>query len=429
MNQSVSQERRRTLYSISRGLVMISAASAVLISALVIINDYQIKKAAPLETQEERLNTPALTTLKTLLRNDPGNIVLQEQVRSLDFLARKSYFTNLWQVKPGGYIILASIILLLLSLKVTKAQERKLPDPVGAGIIPEYLNYSRTTQIVISVTGLVIIGGALVIALLTPASLYNQLSDEEASKLDDVIDLNSYWPNFRGPNGLGIAVHTNVPRNWDGESGQNILWKSAVPLNGFSSPVVLQDRLFISGGNKNTREIYCYDSENGELLWTRTVPNMLQPDDNFDFDYVDSNVGFAAPTMATNGRYVFAVFATGDVVCYSLNGDRLWGRNLGAPDNNYAHSSSLIVYQDICIVQYDNFRKPRLIALDCSNGSIVWETERETISWASPILITNGNRDELIVADSKSVAGYDPLTGGENWRRDCLSGEVEPRSE
>jgi len=427
MNQSVSQQRRRTLYSISRGLVMISAAVAVLVSTLVIINDYQIKKAAPLETQEEQLNSiPALTTLKIQLRNDPGNTVLQEQVRSLDFLARKSYFTNLWQLKTGGYIILASIVVLLLSLKITKAQERKLPEPESGKIIPDYLNYSRTTQTVISITGLVVIGGALIIALLTPASLYNQLSDEEAGKLDEAIDLNLYWANFRGPNGQGIAVHTNVPRNWDGESGQNILWKAAVALPGFSSPIVLEKRLFLSGGNKNTREIYCYDTENGELLWTSTVPNMLQPDDNFDFDYVDPNVGFAAPTMATNGRYVFAIFATGDIVCYSLNGDRLWGRNLGSPDNNYAHSSSLIVYQDICIVQYDNFRKPRLIALDCSNGSIVWETDRETISWASPILINNGNGDELIVADSKSVAGYDPLTGAENWRNTCLSGEVGP---
>lgn len=405
---------------------MITAACAILVSTLVIINDYQIKKVGPLETIVDPLKTPALTTLKTQLRNDPRNTILQEQIRSLDLLARKSYFTNLWQLKTGGYIILASLILLLLSLKITKAQERKLPDPASSRIIPDYLNYSRTTQLVISATGITIIAVALIIALLTPASLYNQLSDEVVSELDDAIDLNIYWPNFRGPGGLGIAVHTNVPRNWDGKSGQNILWKTAVPQPGFSSPIVLRDRLFISGGNKNTREVYCYDSESGKLLWTKTVPNMLQPDDDFDFDYVDPNVGFAAPSMATDGRYVYAVFATGDVICYSVNGDQVWGRNLGAPDNHYAHSSSLLVYQNLCIVQYDNFRRPRLIALDYRNGSIVWETERETISWASPVLITKGNRDELVVVDSKSVAGYDPLTGVENWRSACLSGEVGP---
>lgn len=426
MNQLANQKRIRTFYSISRGLVMITAACAVLVSALVIINDYQIRKVGPLETKVDPLKTPALTTLKTQLRNDPGNTMLREQIRSLDLLARKSYFTNLWQLKTGGYIILASLILLLLSLKITKAQERKLPDPASSRIIPDYLNYSRTTQLVISATGFAIIIAALIIALLTPASLYNQLSDEVVSELDDAIDLSKYWSNFRGPGGLGIAVHTNVPRNWDGKSGQNILWKTAVSMFGFSSPIVLRDRLFISGGNKNTREVYCFDNESGELLWTRTVPNMLQPDDSFDFDYVDPNVGFAAPTMATDGRYVYAVFATGDVICYSLNGDQVWGRNLGAPDNNYAHSSSLMVYQDLCIVQYDNFRRPRLIALDYRNGSIVWETERETISWASPVLITADNRDELVVVDSKSIASYDPLTGAEYWRSACLSGEVGP---
>ena len=389
----------------------------MLVATLVIINYYQVSKIDP-------LNTPALTTLKTQLRNDPGNTLLQEQIRSLHLLARKSYFTNLWQLKTGGYIILTSIVLLLLALKIAKAQERKLPDPTDRRIIPDYLNYSRTTQLVISATGILIVSGALFVALFTPASLYNQLSDEVVSELDDAIDLNIYWPNFRGPNGVGIAVHTNIPRTWDGKAGSNILWKSAVPLPGFSSPVVIQNRLFISGGNKNTREVYCYDNENGELLWTGTVPNMLQPDDYFDFDYVDPSVGFAAPTMATDGRYVYAAFATGDVICYSLNGDQVWGRNLGAPDNHYAHSSSLMVYENLCIVQYDNFRKPRRIALDCQNGSIVWETGRETISWASPVIIKNGKRVELVVADSKSVAGYDPLTGVGYWRSACLSGEV-----
>ncbi|MCK5330574.1 MAG: PQQ-binding-like beta-propeller repeat protein [Candidatus Marinimicrobia bacterium] len=419
MNQLADQKRIRVLYSIARGLVIIMAISAVLVAALVIINYYQVSKI-------DLLEMPTLVTLKTQLRNDPGNTLLQEQIRSLNLLARKSYFTNLWQLKTGGYIILASIVLLLLALKIAKAQERKLPDPTDRGIIPDYLNYSRTTQLVISATGLLIVSGALFVALFTPASLYNQLSDEVVSDLDSAIDLNMYWPNFRGPNGLGIAVHTNVPRTWDGKAGSNILWKATVPLPGFSSPIVIQNRLFISGGNKNTREVYCYDNESGELLWTRTVPNMLQPDDYFDFDYVDPSVGFAAPTMATDGRNVYATFATGDVICYSLNGDQVWGRNLGAPDNHYAHSSSLLVYENLCIVQYDNFRKPRLIALDCRNGSIVWETGRETISWASPVLITNAKRVELVVADSKSVAGYDPLTGVEYWRSACLSGEVGP---
>jgi outer membrane protein assembly factor BamB len=85
-----------------------------------------------------------------------------------------------------------------------------------------------------------------------------------------------------------------------------------------------------------------------------------------------------------------------------------------------------MIYENICLVQYDNYRNPRLMALDCDNGSIIWEVERNTISWASPIIINNGDRVELIIADSKSVAGYDPLTGTEYWYSPCLSGEVGP---
>ncbi len=419
MNQSVKGNKAQILYGIARGLVIITASSAMLIATLIIINYYQVSNADP-------LNSPALVILKDQLRDDPSNILLQEQVRSLDLLARKSYFTNLWQLKTGGYIIIGCIILLLLSLKIAKAQERRLPDPIERKIIPDYLRYSRVTQLVIIGTGIILITGAVIVALFTPPSLNNQLSDEMVQEMDRVIDLNNFWPNFRGPGGLGIAVHTNVPTTWDGKTGEHILWKSAVPLPGFSSPIVLQNRLFVSGGDKNTREVYCFDNESGDLVWTKTVPNMLQPDDEFDFDYVDPGTGFAAPTMATNGQNVYAIFATGDVICYSMSGDQIWGRNLGTPDNHYAHSSSLIVHENLCLIQYESFSNPRLIALNCDNGSIVWETKRSTISWASPIIAVNNDHAELIVADSKSVAGYNPLTGIELWYSACLSGEVGP---
>jgi outer membrane protein assembly factor BamB len=131
--------------------------------------------------------------------------------------------------------------------------------------------------------------------------------------------------------------------------------------------------------------------------------------------------------MATDGRSVFAIFATGDVIALDMSGKRLWARNLGVPDNHYGHGSSLIVYKDKLLIQYDTNRSGKLMALDTQTGSTAWETARSSkISWSSPILVNTGSRTEVILTTNPNVNGYDPQTGKELWNIACLSGEVGP---
>jgi outer membrane protein assembly factor BamB len=121
------------------------------------------------------------------------------------------------------------------------------------------------------------------------------------------------------------------------------------------------------------------------------------------------------------------VFANGDLIAFSMDGEKVWGLSLGMPDNHYGHSSSLITYKNLLIVQYDHNESTHLMALDVMNGKKVWDVDRNTtISWSSPIIVYNEARDEVIVESSTSVYSYAPDTGELYWKQECLSGEVAP---
>ena len=232
-------------------------------------------------------------------------------------------------------------------------------------------------------------------------------------------------PSFRGPYGLGISSHKSIPTSWDGASGENILWKIEIPLEGYNSPVIWDKKVFVTGANETSQIIYCYDLNSGALIWEHSVSDITRASTGKIRPTEDT--GFAAPTVATDGRNVFAIFATGDVVGLDINGNRLWGRNLGTPDNHYGHSSSLLLWKDKLFVQFDTNRAGKVMALNTVSGETSWETARlSKISWASPILADVGNHKELVLSSSPQVAAYDPETGKELWTLDCLSGEIGP---
>jgi outer membrane protein assembly factor BamB len=139
---------------------------------------------------------------------------------------------------------------------------------------------------------------------------------------------------------------------------------------------------------------------------------------------VMDETGFAAPTPATDGRFVAAVFATGELVCVDRKGERAWERHLGVPRNHYGHASSLLVHEGRLFVQYDQSEGSKLLAFDLATGEPAWEAARDAISWSSPILVDNKGRTELILTNSKAAAGYDPATGTLLWRVECLGGEA-----
>jgi outer membrane protein assembly factor BamB len=233
------------------------------------------------------------------------------------------------------------------------------------------------------------------------------------------------FPSFRGAGGNGIAWQKNIPTSWDGRSGKNIKWKTEIPLPGYNSPIIWDEKVFLSGASENKREVYCIDIGSGKILWQKAVENI--PGSPAQAPKIIRETGYSAPGMTTDGRRVYAIFANGDLIALDFEGNQVWSKNLGIPQNHYGHSSSLIMYRDLLIIQYDQRGSGSVMALSGKSGEVVWQTSRNVkVSWASPVIVNTGNRTELILAADPIVASYDPATGRELWQVACISGEVGP---
>jgi outer membrane protein assembly factor BamB len=231
---------------------------------------------------------------------------------------------------------------------------------------------------------------------------------------------------LRGNNSLGVSSARNVPTSWNLASGQHILWQVPVPRKGYNSPVINGNRLFFSGADEEVRELFCYELSTGKMLWRLEAKNI--PGSPSKVPETMEDTGLAASTVATNGQQVCAVFATGDVICADMDGNQLWAKNIGVPDNHYGYASSLLIYGNSLFIQYDNQDAKRVMALDISTGNQRWLKERaeRNASWSSPVMITVNNQPQLILIGNPGISSYNPNTGAENWRVVAMGGEPAP---
>jgi outer membrane protein assembly factor BamB len=237
------------------------------------------------------------------------------------------------------------------------------------------------------------------------------------------------WPRFRGPGGRGVSFYSNIPTSWNGKTGEGVLWKTAIPLPGMNSPVVWGDRVFLTGANKERRQVYCIDAKSGDILWQRAVENV--PFSKPASSDISDDTGYAASTAATDGQRVCAIFANGDVVCFDFDGKQIWSRSVGPLSNMYGHASSLVIHRNLLLIQLDQARTEdklsKLIAIETTSGTTVWEKQRPVPdSWATPIVINTGEREEIITCGNPWVIAYEPTTGKELWWVKCLGGDVAP---
>lgn len=375
------------------------------------------------------LNTPELAGLRMAYVANQGDEALKEKIRVLDLMARRAFFTSRQQLRGGAWALAAMVSgILLLFLLAEQCQERppdvrRLPAD-GAG-------WSRWHS---NRRGLWVAGGLLIAAALglrigfapsaeTPVG--RQASMEACQgTVKRTPPPSSYWAGFRGPDGNGVAAVTSAPVQWDGVKGVGVRWRTAIPLQGFGSPVVWQNRVFVTGGTAQRRAIMALDEETGSLLWTTDTSGI--PGAPAAIPATTDDTGLAASTPATDGERVYAVFATGELMAADMAGRMVWGASLGTPENHYGHSSSLLVSEGLLYVQMDDAARPRLIAFDAVTGRLRWERQRQAISWASPVMARSGGRRILLLCDSAGVEAYGAENGETLWRVDCLGGEVAP---
>jgi len=381
-----------------------------------------------------------LEALKTEIRDKPDDERLlsrlrrlhlqirQDRIRQLDLQIRQVRMRRWDFSQRGSYLLLGSVVVLLVGAKSASAYKKKLPAPQ-----PQPDKRNEQVRKAIRARWAVTVGlitlGSSALFLATRPWIDFSTADMQAVSYPTMDEIEKNWPSFRGPGGLGISAYTNVPETWNGKTGEGIIWKSKVPLPGHNSPIVWDDRVFVTGADPNMREVYCFDALSGNLLWRRGVMNV--PQSSTEPIEVMEDTGYAAPTAVTDGRRVCAIFATGDVGCFDFDGKKAWARNLGTPDSAYGYASSLAIYRNLLLIQYDQGtvedEKSKLIALDTFTGRTVWETKRPVSnSWSSPIVAEIGNQHQLITCADPWVIAYNPTNGAELWRAKCLSGDIAP---
>lgn len=407
----------------AKRIAVVAGVLAGILSVLMVANYIQTKSVDP-------LNSQAISQLMTRLQENPEDTALMEQIRALDLLARKAYFTHQWQIRTGSYLLFAFVLVCLLALKYMSSLEPRLPDLGKNPKTGETWGSKLMSRRYLLYGGLGLVLLAFILGILSQTELekIGLVRAEKSQGNTDfasIKEMRNNWPGFRGPEGIGRAYHTDVPTEWDGSSGQNILWKLPIPHPGYNSPIVWGKKIFLSGADRRTQVVYCIDADTGKILWQAELNDI--PGSPESRPQVTQDTGYAAPTMTTDGKRVFALFATGDVACLNFEGNRIWAKNLGVPENHYGHSSSLVTYQDLLLIQFDQNTGGRLLALRTQSGDLAYDLSRKVeISWASPILVNTGNRPELILNSNPFVMSHDPRSGQELWRVKCMLGEIAP---
>ena len=370
-----------------------------------------------------------LIDLKAEIQDTPGDERLLEKIRQRDLKFRQNIIRRRDFNRKGALLLLGGVVIMLVGFKSAGTLRKKMPAPQpGADRLIEQISDAKFSRWAVTI-GLVILGtGAFVLAIKPEVVFYEVSPTSVSYPAEEEVAAN--WPTFRGPEGLGISAYTNIPTNWNGETGEGILWKSEVPLPGMNSPVVWNDRVFISGGDPNQLQVFCYDTNSGSLLWTGNVKQIFAESEEEPFDVME-DTGFAAPTVATDGQRVYAIFVTGIVACFDFEGNKVWEKDLGIPDSMYGYASSLAMYHNLLLIQFDQGdaedEKSMMIALNGSTGRVVWRTKRPVSgSWTSPIVAKVNDEFQLITCGDPWVIGYNPADGKELWRADCLGSDVAP---
>lgn len=260
------------------------------------------------------------------------------------------------------------------------------------------------------------------------------------------------WPSFRGPSASGVADGQHPPTSWDAETGHNVLWSTPIPGLGHSSPIVWDDRIFLTtavsedpasvfrygtDGRQDRRSdrsphswwVYAIDRPSGEVVWKRQASN------GSPIVQRHPKNSYASATPATDGKHVVVLVATGGLFCYDFDGELLWEFDLGPLDAGAVYdtayqwgaASSPIIWKNLVIVQADQQQGSFIAAFDIDTGEEIWRTARDLVSsFSTPTLHVVAGRAELVTNGGGTMHGYDPASGEELWRMSGSSMNTTP---
>ncbi|MDF1752863.1 MAG: PQQ-binding-like beta-propeller repeat protein [Verrucomicrobiales bacterium] len=218
------------------------------------------------------------------------------------------------------------------------------------------------------------------------------------------------WLNFRGPSGSGISTESAaLGGNF---SKETIEWKIDLPGRGLGSPLIIGDKVFVTaatGPDQNQLHVICYSASDGAQIWERKFWTTGRT-------MCHKKTCVAAPTPASDGETIFALFSSNDLIALDLDGNIRWmrGLTLDYPNasNSLGLSSSPIVSGDTLILQIENDSESFAAGVDVKTGLNRWKIDRpKAANWTSPILLSIDSTEIAALQSSKGVIGVHPATG------------------
>jgi outer membrane protein assembly factor BamB len=229
------------------------------------------------------------------------------------------------------------------------------------------------------------------------------------------------WTQFRGSNLNGIAEAENIPPKWDESS---IKWKTQIHDNGYSSPVVYNNQIWVTTAKPDGKELYavCIDFQTGEIIYDIKVFTPGEVEGKHSLNT------YASPTPCIENGFVYVHYGSMGTACINTaNGSIVWKRNDFKCKHVQGPASSPVIYKNLLILHFEGTDIRYIVALDKSNGKLIWRSDRpaepyEPITeigrkaYTTPIIINVKGTDMLISNGSAVCIAYDPNTGREIWR-------------
>jgi outer membrane protein assembly factor BamB len=274
------------------------------------------------------------------------------------------------------------------------------------------------------------------------------------------------WPQWRGALATGVAPTANPPLEWS--ETRNVKWKTPIPGFGTSTPIVWADQVFIltaipsgrqssdaastpaiepqptaqpepgrrggpggaggRGGQPPPTESYRFvvmamDRETGAVRWAQTAREQV-PHEGHHRDH-----GYASFSPVTDGEHLYVHFGSRGLHAYDLAGNRKWEKDLGQMRTRmgFGEGGSLALHGDILVVNWDHEGEDFIVGIDKRTGGELWRAERdEPSSWATPLVVTHGNRPQVIVNGTGRIRSYDLETGRQLWECGGMTENVIP---
>lgn len=245
-----------------------------------------------------------------------------------------------------------------------------------------------------------------------------------------LVQAENSWPMFRGPLGDGTVTGSHLPLTWS--ETENVLWKTAMPNQGWSTPVVQGNQIWLTSATEKGEDFFalCVDAESGKILIEKHLFHTDTPE-----PLGNSVNGYASPSPVIEPGRVYIHFGSYGTACLNATtGDVIWQRNDLKCRHYRGPGSSPILYKDLLILTFDGVDQQYLTALNKLDGKSVWTTNRK-IEWkdldengqpkmdgdfrkgfTTPLIIDVKGQPQLISPASSVLFAYEPENGQEIWR-------------